>query len=154
MIHQINVAPVGAVQVPPATVSGLPTAAFLPMGILQSLVGKEPSKFSGRSVDWPTWRRKWLGYVKEVEGLYVNINSRQKLALLRNWVDQASAEMLDDEQQRNPELSYDVYRLDLSFGAEDKEGMRRQLRSLRLKTQGKVDEQQWREFAAKAICLA
>ena len=71
-------------------------------------------------------------------------------------MDPATAETLDDELQRDPDMSYDMYwaRLDLSFGAEDKEGLRRQLRALRLQHKGKVQEKEWREFSARALCLA
>jgi hypothetical protein len=131
-------------------------ATFLPLSISQALTGKEPGKFVGTSDGWAAWRRKWLLYLKEVEEMYNNISNRQRLALLRHWVDPATAETLDDELHRDPDMSYDMYwaRLDLSFGAEDKEGLRRQLRALRLNHKGKVQEKEWREFAARALCLA
>ena len=43
------VAAVGVGPASPAAMAGMPSAAFLPMGILQSLMGKEPSKLSGSS---------------------------------------------------------------------------------------------------------
>jgi len=110
----------------------------------------------GTSDGWPMWRRRWLTYIKEIEEIHTGITNRQRLALLRHWLDPATADILDNELQVDPELSYDMYwaRLDLSFGAEDKEGLRRQLKSVRLATQGKVQEKEWREYAARVICLA
>ena len=72
-----SVAPVGVAVAPSTSMAALPGTAFLPMGITQALVGKEPGKFSGTSDGWPTWRRRWLGYLKEVEEIYPNITNRQ-----------------------------------------------------------------------------
>ena len=151
-IHSITatVAPVAA------ATAALPTAAFLPMGVTQALMGKEPGKFAGTSDAWPQWRRRWLAYVKELEELHPALTSRQRLTLLRHWLDAATGETLEQELTDNPDVQYEAYwaRLDLSFGAEDKETLRRQLKNIRLTTSGKVQEKEWREFAARTICLA
>ena len=91
-------------------------------------------------------------YIEETQQLFPQLTGRQKLTLLRHWLDQASADDLDTELQVSPDVSFDSYwaRLDLSFGAEDQEALRRQLRSLQLNTRGKLTEREWREFSSRA----
>ena len=152
-IRQVGVAPVTTAASPQPPI---PTTAFLPLGVAQALVGKEPGRFSGTSDAWPTWRRKWLSYLKEVEEVHTGITNRQRLTMLRHWLDPSGAELLDHELQTAPDTEYESYwaRIDLSYGAEDKESLRRQLKSQRLQTRGKVTERDWRDYATKVILLA
>ena len=151
-IHQVvaGIAPVGAQAVP------TPAVQLLPSNIAQALVGKEPGKFGGTAEEWSTWRMKWHGYIREVEELYPTLSSRQTLSMLRHWLDDATAALLDYEMDAEPGLLYEVYwaKLDLSFGAEDKEVLRRTLKSTRLNSRGKLDERSWREFESKLLRLA
>ena len=149
------VAPVQAAAAGGAMPMGL-SSTFLPLGIAQALIGKEPGKFGGTSEAWPTWRRRWLAYIKEVEELCPQLTGRQRLAILRHWLDSATADLLEEDLQRDPDMPYDKYwaRLDLSFGADDKEALRRQLRSLRLQTRGKLTEKDWRDYASRATLLS
>ena len=155
---EAHVAPVQAAASPTAPFfsSMAGAGAYLPMGVAQALAGKEPGKFTGNTGDWALWRRRWLLYVEEIEQLLPALTGRQKLSLLRHFLDSASAESLDDEMQRSPDLDYAKFwsRLDLSFGAEDREGLRRQLRNLKLNTRGKLQEREWREFATRALVLS
>jgi hypothetical protein len=97
-----------------------------------------------------------MSFLKEVEEVYPAITNRQRLTLLRNWLDLPSAELLDEELQRQPDLDYELVwaRLDLGFGGDDREALRRQLRSLRLNTRGKLTEREWREFAMRGMTLS
>jgi hypothetical protein len=129
---------------------------MLPSTIAQALIGKDPGKFGGTADEWSTWRVRWQGYLREVEELYPAMTNRQKLSLLRHWLDEATAELLDVEMQSQPGLLYEAYwaRLDLSFGAEDKEVLRRKLRETRLVNRGKVEEKNWRDFESKLFRLS
>lgn len=157
-LREVTIAPVHAA--PAAQPSIVPTAAsaaaFLPAAVAQAMTGKEPGRFSGVAAEWALWRRRWMLYLEEVQQVLPAMTGRQKLTVLRHWLDSASAEYLDSELQADPELQYDAYwaRLDLSFGAEDKEGIRRQLKQLKLQTRGRVTEQEWRAFAARLTLLA
>jgi hypothetical protein len=150
VIRQVTarVAPLGA--------SAAPTVQMLPGTIAQALIGKDPGKFGGTAEEWSTWRVRWQGYLREVEELYPTMSNRQKLSLLRHWLDEATAELLDVEMQSQPGLLYEAYwaRLDLSFGAEDKEVLRRTLRNTRLVNRGKLEEKNWRDFESKLFRLS
>jgi hypothetical protein len=145
-----SIAPVGAQPVP------TPAVQVLPGTIAQALIGKEPGKFGGTAEDWCTWRMRWQSYVREVEELYPNITGRQKLSLLRYWLEEPTAELLDFEMSSQPGLLYEAYwaKLDLSFGAEDKEALRRRLRGTKLVNRGKVEEKAWRDFESKLLRLS
>lgn len=97
-----------------------------------------------------------MSYLREVEEMLPTLSSRQRLTLLRHFLDAATAETLEAELEQNSDLQYDRYwaRLDLSFGGDDKEALRRQLRQHKLSTRGKLTEKDWREFAVRAQTLA
>ena len=145
-----RIAPVGVQSLP------APAVQVLPGTIAQALIGKEPGKFGGTAEDWSTWRMRWQSYLREVEDLYPTMTGRQKLSLLRHWLDDATAELLDFEMSSRPGLVYEAYwaKLDLSFGAEDKEVLRRRLRTTRLVNRGKLEEKPWREFESKLLRLS
>ena len=67
------------------------------------------------------------------------------------WLDEISALILQEELERDPSLTYDQYwaKMDLSFGASGKDQLRRQLRSVRLQTKGKLAERDWSEVYSK-----
>eukprot|EP00667_Euglena_gracilis_P020249 EG_transcript_21867 len=79
----------------------------------------------------------------------------QRLALLRSALDEAGALLVDQELEANPDLGYEEYwaRLDLEFGAEDKEVLRRKLHRLKMAHAGKPTEKSWRELYAQMMTL-
>jgi hypothetical protein len=91
-----------------------------------------------------------------VEELYPNLTDRQRLSLLRHWVDNATAEQIEEEMIGNPALSYEGFwaSLDLSFGAENKESLRRKMKGTKISTRGRLTEQQWREYFSTTTSLA
>ena len=72
------------------------------------------------------------------------------------WLDEPSALILQEELERDPSLTYDRYwaKKDLSFGAAGKDQLRRQLRSVRLQTKGKLAERDWSEVYSKITIIA
>ena len=129
---------------------------LLPPQLWESIVGKHPGRYSGNSEDWPQWRRRWLPFLREVEGLWPGITDAQRLALLRSALDNAGQLLLDQEVEANPETGYEEYwaKVDLEGGAEDKEVLRRKMLRLRVQHAGKVSEKAWREFFAELTTLA
>ena len=86
-IHATNVAPVFA---PPH-----PQMQMLQPQLWKSVVGRHPGRYSGNAEDWPTWRRSWIPFLREVEGLWPVLSDRQQLALLRSALDDAGKLLLD-----------------------------------------------------------
>ena len=97
-----------------------------------------------------------MTFIKAVEEAYVGITNRQRLNLLKHWLDEASAANMEAELETNPELQYELYwaRLDLGFGGQDGETLRRQMRATRLTTRGKLSEREWRDYATRVSTLA
>jgi hypothetical protein len=123
---------------------------------MESITGRHPGRFSGNAEDWPTWRRKWLPFIREIEGVMPTITDAQRLALLRGALDEAGALLIDQELEANPDLGYEEYwaKLDLEFGAEDREVLRRKLHRVKLAHMGKVTEKTWRDLYAQMSTLA
>ena len=133
-----------------------PMMQLLPTQLLESITGRHPGKYTGNAEDWPTWRRKWLPFMREIEGMMPTITDAQRLALLRSALDEAGTLLLDQELEGNPDLGYEEYwaRLDLEFGAEDREVIRRKLHRVKLAHAGRVSEKSWREMYAQMTTLA
>jgi hypothetical protein len=123
---------------------------------MESAMGRHPGRYSGNAEDWPQWRRKWLPFLREIEGLWPTITDSQRLALLRSALDDAGAMHIDQEIEENPDLGYDAYwaKLDLEFGAEDKEVLRRKLQNIKAAHHGKLSEKTWRDLYAQMSTLA
>ena len=150
----VGVAPVQAAA---AVGTHNPALAFMSPAIAGALMGKEPGRCAGTSEAWPQWRRRWLNYVREIEELMpTTFSNRQHLTVLRHWLDEATADSLDAEMERDENLQYERYwaRLDLSFGGDDRDALRRQLRATRLQHRGRLTEKEWRDFAQRALTLS
>lgn len=133
-----------------------PMLQLLPPQLMESITGRHPGRFSGNAEDWPTWRRKWLPFVREIEGVMPAITDAQRIALLRGALDEAGALLIDQELEANPELGYEEYwaKLDLEFGAEDRDVLRRRLHKVKLAHAGRVTEKTWRDLFAQMSTLA
>ena len=142
--------------VAPVVAQAPPALQFVPPQLMESVMGRHPGKYSGNVEDWPQWRKKWLQFMRDIEGVWPTITDAQRLALLRGAMDEAGSLFLEQEMEANPDLAYEAYwaTLDLSFGAEDKEALRRKMRRLKLAHAGKVTEKAWRDLYAQMVTLA
>ena len=144
-------------RVAPVTANVTPGLQILPPAIMDAITARQPPKFSGHAEDWPQWRRRWLPYLREVESLVPTISDSQRIALLRNLVDEATAMWLDHQVEKAaPVVDFEALwaQVDLDFGADDREALRRKLRQLRLVTRGKLTEKAWREYYNNLRLLA
>ena len=151
-----NINRVQVAHIAPVVAGGMVPSAMLPAGLADALIGRDPGKFAGDSASWPQWRKRWQQYLREVTEMYPAVSNRQKLTLLMRWLDEPSALILQEELERDPSLTYDRYwaKMDLSFGAAGKDQLRRQLRSVRLQTKGKLAERDWSEVYSKITTIA
>ena len=76
-----------------------PMIQILPPQLMESISGRHPGRFSGSAEDWPTWRRKWLPFMREIEGIMPVITDTQRLALLRGALGEAGAIIIDQEME-------------------------------------------------------
>ena len=97
---EVRIAPVG---VQPTT----PALQFLPPQLMESVMGRHPGRFSGNAEDWPQWRRKWIPFLRELEGMWPTVTDTQRLALLRSSLDEAGALLIDQVLEANPDVSYE-----------------------------------------------
>ena len=144
-------------RVAPVTTQVTPALEFLPRAIMDAITARQPPKFSGQTQGWPQWRRWCLPYIREVESLVTSISDNQRVALLRNLVDDATAMWLDHQVEKSaPVVDFEALwaQVDLDFGADDREALRRKLRTLRLVSRGKLTEKQWREYYNSLRMLA
>ena len=140
----------------PVVAQPQPSMQMLPPQLLDSVVGRHQGRYTGNAEDWPQWRRRWIPYLREVEGLWPGISDHQRLALLRSALDEAGQLMLEQAMEAAPDQTYEAYwaNVDLESGAEDKEVLRRKLARLRVSHSGRLSEKACREFYAQASTLA
>ena len=143
---QARVAPVAASH---------PMLNVVPAALAGHLLGVEPRRFSGERADWPEWRWQWLQYHELVQEAVPNLTSRLSLSLLRHYLDAATADGLDAELFRDPQVEYADFwvKVDLEFGGDSGESKRAQWMSLRLRHDGSLKLKDWRNFSQKFLKL-
>jgi peptidoglycan hydrolase-like protein with peptidoglycan-binding domain len=145
-VREVRVAPVQA----------QPGLHFLPAPLVDSIMARHPGRFSGNAEDWPEWRRRWIPFLREVESAWPAVSDRQKLALFRSALDEAGALLLDRQMEMQGDVDYESYfaEVDLDYGGEDKEAIRKKMKKLKLPTTGKVTEKEWRQLYASMTIMA
>ena len=132
-----------------------PMLNVVPASLAGHLLGAEPRRFSGERADWPEWRWQWLQYHELVQEAVPSLTSRQSLSLLRHYLDAATADQLDAELFRDPQVEYADFwvKVDLEFGGDSGESNRAQWTSLRLRHDGSLKLKDWRSFSQRFLKL-